>query len=328
MPAIAIRHLSKTFEQKGNSVEALRDISLDIEEGDIYGIIGMSGAGKSTLVRCLNYLERPTSGEVIIGGRDLGTLTEKELREQRSDIAMIFQHFNLLMQKSVLDNVCFPMQIAKKKKDEAKKRALELLETVGLADKADAYPAQLSGGQKQRVAIARALVLNPKILLCDEATSALDPQITKGILALLSKINKELGITIVVVTHQMEVVKEICNKVAFLKNGKMIAAGKPEELFVAPNKDVQEFVGDSVEFLPKDGVNVRLFFNDETASDSAITHLAHDLGINFGICQGKLENFRGTIMGSLVINVTEADRERVTAWLTDRGILWEVLENV
>ena len=153
MPAIAIRHLSKTFEQKGNSVEALRDISLDIEEGDIYGIIGMSGAGKSTLVRCLNYLERPTSGEVIIGGRDLGTLTEKELREQRSDIAMIFQHFNLLMQKSVLDNVCFPMQIAKKKKDEAKKRALELLETVGLADKADAYPAQLSGGQKQRVAI-------------------------------------------------------------------------------------------------------------------------------------------------------------------------------
>lgn len=328
MPAIAIRHLSKTFEQKGNSVEALRDISLDIEEGDIYGIIGMSGAGKSTLVRCLNYLERPTSGEVIIGGRDLGTLTEKELREQRSDIAMIFQHFNLLMQKSVLDNVCFPMQIAKKKKDEAKKRALELLETVGLADKADAYPAQLSGGQKQRVAIARALVLNPKILLCDEATSALDPQITKGILALLSKINKELGITIVVVTHQMEVVKEICNKVAFLKNGKMIAAGKPEELFVAPNKDVQEFVGDSVEFLPKDGVNVRLFFNDETASDSAITHLAHDLGINFGICQGKLENFRGTIMGSLVINVTETDKERVTAWLTDRGILWEVLENV
>lgn len=178
------------------------------------------------------------------------------------------------------------------------------------------------------MAIARALVLNPKILLCDEATSALDPQITKGILALLSKINKELGITIVVVTHQMEVVKEICNKVAFLKNGKMIAAGKPEELFVAPNKDVQEFVGDSVEFLPKDGINVRLFFNDETASDSAITHLAHDLGINFGICQGKLENFRGTIMGSLVINVTEADRERVTAWLTDRGILWEVLENV
>ena len=147
-------------------------------------------------------------------------------------------------------------------------------------------------------------------------------------MALLSKINKELGITIVVVTHQMEVVKEICNKVAFLKNGKMIAAGKPEELFVAPNKDVQEFVGDSVEFLPKDGVNVRLFFNDETASDSAITHLAHDLGINFGICQGKLENFRGTIMGSLVINVTEADKERVTAWLTDRCILWEVLENV
>ena len=195
-------------------------------------------------------------------------------------------------------------------------------------DFVDRYPHNMSGGQRQRISIARALSLEPEILVCDEATSALDPQITKGILALLLKINKELGITIVVVTHQMEVVKEICNKVAFLKHGKMIATGKPEELFVAPNKDVQEFVGDSVEFLPKDGVNVRLFFNDETASDSAITHLAHELGINFGICQGKLENFRGTIMGSLVINVTEADRERVTAWLTDRGILWEVLENV
>lgn len=249
--------------------------------------------------------------------------------EYRSKVGMVFQNFNLFNNMTVLKNCTVGQEkVLKKSKEEAHKNAMMYLEKVGMAPYINAKPKQLSGGQKQRVAIARALVLNPKILLCDEATSALDPQITKGILALLSKINKELGITIVVVTHQMEVVKEICNKVAFLKNGKMIAAGKPEELFVAPNKDVQEFVGDSVEFLPKDGVNVRLFFNDETASDSAITHLAHDLGINFGICQGKLENFRGTIMGSLVINVTEADKERVTAWLTDRGILWEVLENV
>ena len=325
---IQVRDVTKTFVGKDNKVEALKGINLDIHKGEIYGIIGMSGAGKSTLVRCLNFLERPTTGTVFIEGKDLSQLKEGELRKTRTEIAMIFQHFNLLMQRNVIDNICFPMEIKGTSRKDAVKRAKELLEIVGLSEKAKAYPAQLSGGQKQRVAIARALVLNPKILLCDEATSALDPQITKGILALLLKINKELGITIVVVTHQMEVVKEICNKVAFLKHGKMIATGKPEELFVAPNKDVQEFVGDSVEFLPKDGVNVRLFFNDETASDSAITHLAHELGINFGICQGKLENFRGTIMGSLVINVTEADRERVTAWLTDRGILWEVLENV
>ena len=227
MPAIAIRHLSKTFEQKGNSVEALRDISLDIEEGDIYGIIGMSGAGKSTLVRCLNYLERPTSGEVIIGGRDLGTLTEKELREQRSDIAMIFQHFNLLMQKSVLDNVCFPMQIAKKKKDEAKKRALELLETVGLADKADAYPAQLSGGQKQRVAIARALATDPKILLCDEATSALDSESEAAVQEALARLME--GRTAIVVAHRLSTVASL-DRIVVLSQGRIVEDGPHAEL--------------------------------------------------------------------------------------------------
>ena len=302
---INIEHVSKQF----GSLQVLEDISINIDQGDIFGIIGQSGAGKSTLLRCINGLEKYNGGSITVEGKEIAGLSQKELQLVRKDMGMIFQNFNLLGRLNVYDNIALPLQFWGQ-------------------NKVNSYPKQLSGGQKQRVAIARALVLNPKILLCDEATSALDPQITKGILALLLKINKELGITIVVVTHQLEVVKEICNKVAFLKHGKMIATGKPEELFVAPNKDVQEFVGDSVEFLPKDGVNVRLFFNDETASDSAITHLAHELGINFGICQGKLENFRGTIMGSLVINVTEADRERVTAWLTDRGILWEVLENV
>ena len=190
-------------------MEALQDISLQIEAGDIYGIIGMSGAGKSTLVRCLNYLERPTEGKVIIDGRNLAELSERELRAQRSSIAMIFQHFNLLMQKNVLDNVCFPMLIQGRKKSDARVRAMELLQTVGLAEKAKAYPAQLSGGQKQRVAIARALASDPKILLCDEATSALDPQTTASILELLREINRSFGITMVVITHQMSVISRI-----------------------------------------------------------------------------------------------------------------------
>ena len=236
MPAIAIRHLSKTFEQKGNSVEALRDISLDIEEGDIYGIIGMSGAGKSTLVRCLNYLERPTSGEVIIGGRDLGTLTEKELREQRSDIAMIFQHFNLLMQKSVLDNVCFPMQIQGKKKKEARERARELLKTVGLSEKEKAYPAQLSGGQKQRVAIARALALKPSILFFDEPTSALDPELTGEILKVIRELAEE-KMTMVIVTHEMSFARDVAYRVIFMDGGYIIEQGDPKEVIEHPKEE-------------------------------------------------------------------------------------------
>ena len=302
---------------------AVNHINLTVKEGEFMTFLGPSGCGKTTTLRMIAGFEDPTDGKIFIDHTDCDNVPAN-LR----DVNTVFQNYALFPHLSIRDNIAFGLKLKKLPKAEIDKKVDKMVELIKLEEHINKKPSQLSGGQKQRVAIARALVLNPKILLCDEATSALDPQITKGILALLSKINKELGITIVVVTHQMEVVKEICNKVAFLKNGKMIAAGKPEELFVAPNKDVQEFVGDSVEFLPKDGVNVRLFFNDETASDSAITHLAHDLGINFGICQGKLENFRGTIMGSLVINVTETDKERVTAWLTDRGILWEVLENV
>ena len=206
---IEVRGLCKTFETKDAKVEALQDINLSIQAGDIYGIIGMSGAGKSTLVRCLNFLERPTAGTVEVEGKDLSSLSEKELRAKRRDIAMIFQHFNLLMQKNVIDNICFPLDIAGVPKKDARKRAEELLEIVGLTDKAKAYPSQLSGGQKQRVAIARALAANPKILLCDEATSALDPQTTQSILQLLRQINKEYGITIVIITHEMAVVKEM-----------------------------------------------------------------------------------------------------------------------
>lgn len=216
MSFIEVKNLNKEFSSNGETVKALSDINFSIEKADIYGIIGMSGAGKSTLVRCLNFLERPTSGQVLIDGKNLGELSEKELLEERRGIAMIFQHFNLLMQKNVLSNVCFPLKLKRVGKKQAEENAYELLETVGLKDKAKAYPSCLSGGQKQRVAIARALASNPKILLCDEATSALDPQTTESILSLLKEINKKYGITIVIITHQMSVIQEICNKVAII----------------------------------------------------------------------------------------------------------------
>ena len=234
MIEIAVKGLSKTFEKDGIVVNALKDIDLAVEKGSIYGIIGMSGAGKSTLVRCLNYLERPTAGQVLIEGEDLGALKEKELLLRRRDIAMIFQHFNLLMQKNVIDNVCFPLEIQGIVRKEARKRAAKLLEIVGLTDKAKAYPAQLSGGQKQRVAIARALAADPQILLCDEATSALDPQTTASILDLLQDINKRMGITIVIITHQMAVVRKICTHVAIMKDGKIEEQGQMEEVFNHP----------------------------------------------------------------------------------------------
>ena len=231
---IELQHVSKTFENAGGRVDALRDVSLTIADGDIYGIIGMSGAGKSTLVRCINMLERPTEGRVIVDGQQLDAMTPAQLRAARREITMIFQQFNLLMQRTCLKNVCFPMELAGVKKAEAEKRAMELLEMVGLPDKANAYPAQLSGGQKQRIAIARALATNPKVLLCDEATSALDPNTTHSILTLIKDINRKLGITVVVITHQMSVVEEICDSVAILDGGVVVEQGSVQEIFANP----------------------------------------------------------------------------------------------
>lgn len=238
MSAIVIDNVSKAFVAKDGTVEALKNVSLSIEEGDIYGVIGMSGAGKSTLVRCMNFLERPDEGYVLIEGKSLSDYSQKELQKQREKIGMIFQHFNLLMQKSVLENVCFPLYIQKYSKKEARKKAIELLELVGLADKKHAYPAQLSGGQKQRVAIARALASDPKILLCDEATSALDPRTTSSILELLKDINQRFGITIVIITHQMSVVREICSHVAIMQNGEVVETGEVAEVFAHPKSKV------------------------------------------------------------------------------------------
>ena len=235
MSEIEVKHLSKTFEQKGVHVDALKDINLTIGAGDIYGIIGMSGAGKSTLVRCLNFLERPTDGQVLIEGKDLGTLNEKELRKQRSDIAMIFQHFNLLMQKNVIDNICFPLQIQGVKKKEARAKARELLKTVGLEEKEKAYPAQLSGGQKQRVAIARALCMKPDIMLFDEPTSALDPEMVGEVLSVMKQLANE-GLTMVIVTHEMAFARDVSTRTIFMDKGYIVEDAPPQELFNNPKE--------------------------------------------------------------------------------------------
>ncbi len=235
MALIEVEHLSKDFDVKdGSCIHAVHDVSFSIEQGEIFGVIGLSGAGKSTLVRCLNLLERPSSGSVRIDGRDIVQMNEAELRKERQRIGMIFQHFNLLMQRNVVDNVCFPMEIAGVRKKEARVKALSYLEDVGLTDKAKAYPVQLSGGQQQRVAIARVLASKPRILLCDEATSALDPQTTREVLTLLKKINKEYGITIVVITHAMSVIQEICGRVGVLEKGRLVEIGDVEEVFTNP----------------------------------------------------------------------------------------------
>ena len=231
---IELQHLTKRFATQGGTVVALNDINLTIRDGDVYGIIGMSGAGKSTLVRCINMLERPDEGNVIVNGKQMQDLRAADLRAARREITMIFQQFNLLMQRTCLRNIMFPMELAKVPKDKAEARARELLELVGLPDKADAYPAQLSGGQKQRIAIARALATDPKVLLCDEATSALDPNTTHAILQLIQKINRELGITVVIITHQMSVVEEVCNRVAILDNGTVVEEGEVQAIFSHP----------------------------------------------------------------------------------------------
>lgn len=318
---ITIDKLNKSF----GDLNVLNDISFCIEDGDIFGIIGQSGAGKSTLLRCINGLENFQSGSIEVDGQSIAKLSSKELRLQQKNMGMIFQNFNLLNRLNVFDNIALPLKFWNIDPNDPANRQhiLDLLKLVGLEEKVHARPRELSGGQKQRVAIARALVMNPKILLCDEATSALDPKITQGILDLLLKINKELGITIIVVTHQMEVVKQICNKTVFLKNGKIVAAGKPEDLFVSSNADIKDFVGDNDNILPDTGRNIKLFFNSSNSKSHTMTSLAHELHIDFDICQAKLENFRGSIMGSLIINVDEKDAAAVLAYLDNINIQWE-----
>jgi len=275
---IEIKNLTKKFEVEGHTVTALKDVSLKVEKGDIYGIIGMSGAGKSTLVRSINYLEKPTDGRVLIEGTDLEGLTAAELREKRREIGMIFQNFNLLEQKNVISNITFPLEISGVKKKEARSIARKLLKTVKLEEKERAYPSQLSGGQKQRVAIARALATNPKILLCDEATSALDPQTTDSILKLLKEINETLGITIVIITHSMPVVTEICNKVAIIDNGSLVEEGAVEKIFENPESDAaKELIsGKQLRYSPVKTLTskkaYRIVFSENSAYEPVIAN--------------------------------------------------------
>ena len=320
---IKLENVSKSF----GDLEVLKDISLQINDHEIYGIIGQSGAGKSTLLRCINGLEDYQSGTISVDDVTVDLKDKKKLHLLQKEMGMIFQNFNLLERLDVYDNVALPMKFwgMKTKTPEAKKKIEDLISLVGLEDKIHARPRELSGGQKQRVAIARALVLDPKILLCDEASSALDPAITRGILDLLSKINKQMGITIIVVTHQMEVVKQICERVAFIKGGRVLQIGKPEELFIKPAKDIKAFLHEDSELLPEEGVNIQLFFTDESADEPVISQMARKLNIDFSISWAKLEDFRSNVYGSLVINVKEEDKDRVTAYLDSVKVLWEVL---
>ena len=308
---IQIQHLTKRFAAAGATVVALNDINLEIQDGDIYGIIGMSGAGKSTLVRCINMLERPDEGKVIVNGREMMQLSPAELRNARREITMIFQQFNLLMQRSCLKNICFPMELAGVKKADAEKRARELLEVVGLPDKANAYPAQLSGGQKQRIAIARALATDPKVLLCDEATSALDPNTTHAILTLIKDINKKLGITVVVITHQMSVVEEICDHVAILDGGVVVEEGSVQEIFsnpktpaakrlVAPNGG--SAARDLSSFAPDDHV-VRVTFNGSSTAKPLVASLAAEKGILVSVLSADTRDLSGQCYGSMLLKL-------------------------
>ena len=311
MSDILIQNVCKTFSTKEGEVQALKNVNLSIVSGDIFGIIGMSGAGKSTLVRCMNFLEVPSEGQVLIDGKSLGDFSEKELRKEREKIGMIFQHFNLLMQKNVLENVCFPLYIQGKKKPEARKKALELLEIVGLADKANAYPAQLSGGQKQRVAIARALASDPQILLCDEATSALDPQTTSSILELLKDINQKFQITIVIITHQMAVVREICTHVAIMKDGEVKEQGLVAEIFNHPKSQVaKELIsrdtGADVEHVVtkpeiQSGEKIRIVFSENSAFEPVIANLVLIFHEPVNILKADTKNVGGVAKGEMIL---------------------------
>ena len=329
---IEIRNVSKTFQGKDDQIEALKDITLDINKGEIYGIIGMSGAGKSTLVRCLNFLERPSYGTVLIEGEDLSLLSEEKLHQKRTQIGMIFQHFNLLMQRNIIDNICFPMEIVGVKKRDARKKAVELLEIIDLVEKAKAYPNQLSGGQKQRVAIARALAMNPKVLLCDEATSALDPQTTKSILELLKNINREYGITIVVITHEMAVVQEICSHVAIIDKGVLVEQGTVIEVFNNPKSAISRkliFQKDNTVLQMKGKKYIRIAFAENPSSEPVIANMVLECKAPVNILYADTKDINSRAVGQMILQLPEDElcAERMIAYLQQRNLTVEEIEN-
>ena len=320
-PIIEIKNLTKTFGSGENQVEALRDVNISVESGEIFGIIGLSGAGKSTLVRCINLLERPNEGQVLFHGQNMMTMSDKQLRLQRRKITMIFQSFNLLEQRTALDNICFPLELVGTPRKEAVKRAKELLEIVGLPDKANAYPVQLSGGQKQRIAIARALATDPEVLLCDEATSALDPKTTDSILKLLQEINRERGITVIIITHQMSVIEQICHRVAILDHGDVAEIGKVVDVFHNPQSEAgRRLVSPEAANLPLStwsGPVARIAFNGNASADPIIATLAMDLGAKVSILGADTRNIDGKAFGTMLISLPEdlATKRKVLDYL-------------
>ena len=323
---IEIRGLSKTFPTADGEFTALRDVSLTIEDGDIYGIVGMSGAGKSTLVRCINLLERPSSGAVVIDGEDMTALSPKALREKRRSISMIFQQFNLLMQRTVARNVRYPLEIAGVKRQQADKRVKELLEIVGLTDKENAYPAQLSGGQRQRVAIARALASEPEVLLCDEATSALDPMTTQSILSLLQDINRRLGITIVLITHEMAVIRQICTRVTILDGGRVAEEGTVDEVFrqtkSAAGRRLFGAAPQDLEAKEDIGPALRLVFDGAQVDQPIIAGLVHEQNVLINILSADMKQIGDKTYGQMLIRAPQSAEEtrRIREYLEPRGI--------
>lgn len=325
---IEIKHLGKTYSAPGGDIVALEDINLKIEDGEIFGIIGLSGAGKSTLVRCINLLERPTEGQVLLDGKNLTALSKKELLALRQSIGMIFQGFNLLEQRSVLKNVCFPLEIAGVDKKQARARAMELLHLVGLADRAASYPSQLSGGQKQRVAIARALATRPKYLLCDEATSALDPNTTRSILELLREINKTMGVTIVVITHEMKVIDQICDRVAVIDHSRIAEEGRVSQVFTNPKSQIARDL-----IIPKDravldtkgGRRLRLTFNGEYSNAPVISDMVLECQAPVNILFADTKEFEGVIYGHMIIELPNDPRqaEKIIVWLKNSQVTWK-----
>lgn len=342
---IKIKNLYKTYVSKGEIIEAVKDVTLNIEKGDIYGIIGFSGAGKSTLVRCINLLEKPTRGEVIVGGKNLISLSGKELRDERKNMGMIFQHFNLMKSRTIFENIAYPLKGSGLSKSEIKNKVIDLLKLVELEDKSESYPSQLSGGQKQRVGIARALANNPKVLLCDEATSALDPQTTKSILKLLKEVNKKFGITIVIITHEMQVVKEVCTRVAIMENGQVIEEGNIFKVFSEPKGEVtKKFIestsvlsnifdlikdNSSVVILQENEKILKLKYLENSTTEPIISIISREFNVDANIIFGNVEIIQDSPLGGLVLIIKGEENQihNVISYLEKNNVEVEVIKD-
>ncbi len=335
--AVVIKNLYKSYGEGANKVEALKDINIEINKGEIYGIIGLSGAGKSSLVRCINLLEVPDSGSVLINGKDITKISLSELRKERKNIGMIFQHFNLLMNSTVYENIAFPLKLVKTPKAEIEKRVSELLEIVGLSDKRDVYPAQLSGGQKQRVGIARAIATKPDIIMCDEATSALDPETTKSILDLIKEINRTLKVTVIVITHEMEVIKAICDRVTMLEEGRIVESGGITDIYIEPKTDTAKKFFKAIDTeldnrvyqkaLKEPGRIIKAVFRGEGSTDPCISNMIKKYDVDAAILLGNIQSMENMLVGTLVLRINGANTDEAINYLKENDVLVEVLKN-